>query len=144
MRALVAFAQDMLTEIAKVWAPNEDPNAPKKKLQMRIGIHSGSIVAGVIGTKTLRYDMWGPDVLVANQIEENGVAGQILVSEGEQSDDLFFVIAGEVAIERSGAVVATLVPCSSKPITSSATSAGEDFTTLSGCGRARSLQSGND
>ena len=35
----------------------------------------------MIGTKTLRYDMWGPDVLVANQIEENGQAGRILVSE---------------------------------------------------------------
>jgi len=51
-----------------------------KSLDMRIGIHHGSFVAGVIGTNQLRFDMWGQDVLIANQIESNGVPGDICAS----------------------------------------------------------------
>lgn len=51
------------------------------KLDMRIGIHHGAFVAGVIGTKRLRFDVWGPDVLFGNKVESNGLAGHIVVSE---------------------------------------------------------------
>jgi class 3 adenylate cyclase len=55
---------------------------------MRIGIHSGNILAGVIGTHRLRYDMWGEDCMIANKMESacvtggvTGVTGDVLVSE---------------------------------------------------------------
>jgi class 3 adenylate cyclase len=51
------------------------------KLDMRIGLHVGKFCAGLIGTKRLRFDIWGPDVLAGNLIESNGVAGHICVSE---------------------------------------------------------------
>ena len=50
-------------------------NPALKKLDMRIGIHTGSIVGGIIGTKIVRYDIFGPDVLIANKMESNGIAG---------------------------------------------------------------------
>jgi class 3 adenylate cyclase len=50
------------------------------KVQMRIGIHVGTIVAGVVGTKKLRYDIWGLDAMVANACESNSQAGCILLS----------------------------------------------------------------
>jgi hypothetical protein len=41
----------------------------------------GPASAGLVGTARLRYDMWGPDVLVANLMESSGVPGKIAVSE---------------------------------------------------------------
>jgi len=75
IRDLLAMARDMHKEVRKV----QDPNTGER-LQMRIGIHVGNIIGGVIGTTTLRYDMWGPDALTANELESNGVPEKILVS----------------------------------------------------------------
>ena len=43
-----------------------------KNLDMRIGSHTGRRVGGIIGTKVVRYDIFGPDVLIANKMESNG------------------------------------------------------------------------
>merc|ERR1712183_1038943 len=50
-------------------------------LDMRIGMHHGKFVGGVIGTKRLRFDIWGEDVLIGNNVESKGRAGHICVSE---------------------------------------------------------------
>ncbi len=73
--ACVEMARGMLGEVAHVIDPSRG-----EAIQTRIGVHTGSIVAGVIGTKTLRYDMWGTDVLAANLMEANGVPTKIVVS----------------------------------------------------------------
>ena len=36
-------------------------------LDMRIGIHTGTIIGGIIGTEIVRYDIYGPDVMIANK-----------------------------------------------------------------------------
>jgi adenylate cyclase len=51
------------------------------KLRLRIGIHTGTVVAGVIGTKKFSYDLWGDTVNIAHRMESHGVAGSIHVSE---------------------------------------------------------------
>jgi class 3 adenylate cyclase len=56
-------------------------NPALKSLDMRIGIHTGKIVGGIIGTKVVRYDIFGQDVLIANKMESNGVAGAVCISE---------------------------------------------------------------
>ena len=73
---LIAMAQDMHNEVRKILDP-----VTGERLEMRIGIHLGQIIGGVIGTTTLRYDMWGPDVLTANEMESNGVPKHTLISE---------------------------------------------------------------
>lgn len=49
-------------------------------LEIRIGIHIGPIVAGVVGRKKYAYDIWGSTVNIASRMESNGEAGQINIS----------------------------------------------------------------
>jgi class 3 adenylate cyclase len=50
-------------------------------LDMRIGIHTGTVIAGIIGSSVVRYDIFGSDVLIANKMESSGVPGRINISE---------------------------------------------------------------
>ena len=49
--------------------------------QLRVGIHSGPLVAGVVGKKKFAYDIWGNTVNIAARIEQNGIPGKVLISE---------------------------------------------------------------
>lgn len=51
------------------------------KLQMRIGVDTGAVVAGVIGQRKFLYDLWGDVVNTASRMESDGVAGRIQLTE---------------------------------------------------------------
>jgi adenylate cyclase len=57
------------------------PPLGDRRLQLRIGIHTGPVTAGVIGLTRFSYDLWGDAVNVASRMESHGVPGRIQVSE---------------------------------------------------------------
>ena len=59
--------------------------ARRLDIQFRIGIHTGPVVAGVIGTKKFIYDVWGDTVNVASRMESTGEPGRIQVSGAVES-----------------------------------------------------------
>ena len=52
-----------------------------KTFEVRIGIHSGSVVAGIVGVKKFAYDIWGDTVNTAARMEQSSEAGKINISE---------------------------------------------------------------
>jgi adenylate cyclase len=49
-------------------------------IRSRVGIHTGPVVAGVIGRRTMAFDIWGQTVNIASRMESQGIAGRIQVS----------------------------------------------------------------
>lgn len=73
--AIAAMALEMQQEIKNFYQDDGKP------FSLRIGINTGSAVAGVIGTKKFIYDLWGDTVNVASRMESQGEAGKIQVTE---------------------------------------------------------------
>jgi len=74
-------------------------------LSIRIGIHTGTVVAGIVGKQKFSYDLWGDVVNTASRYESTGVPNRIHVSEGVKirlADDYEFEDAGMVALKGGG------------------------------------------
>jgi len=75
--------------------------------ELRLGIHSGPLVAGVIGEKKFAYDVWGDTVNTASRCESSGVPGRINISrEVRDRIDEFFVCSyrGKVPAKHKGEI----------------------------------------
>jgi class 3 adenylate cyclase len=68
-------------------------------LKIRIGLHSGNVVAGVIGMHKFAYDVWGDAVNTASAMESHGLANEIQVSH-----ESFLRLTGDFAFERRGPI----------------------------------------
>jgi len=52
----------------------------KEPFEIRIGVHTGPVVAGIVGVKKFAYDIWGDTVNIASRMESSGEAGKINIS----------------------------------------------------------------
>jgi class 3 adenylate cyclase len=101
-QAVVEMAMAMRDEVARRTDPGGQP------LAVRIGIDTGPVVAGVIGTSRFSYDLWGDTVNTASRMESQGVAGCIQVTARTYErlrDGYRFERRGPVQIKGKGAMV---------------------------------------
>ncbi len=93
------MALDMLDALARF---NERSG---NNLQIRIGINSGAVVAGVIGKRKFIYDLWGAAVNTASRMESHGVAGRVQISEATRSrlgEPFQFEERGAISVKNMG------------------------------------------
>lgn len=91
--AVARMALDMLKGIAKI-------NSRKgQALSLRIGIHTGPVIAGVIGTRKFIYDLWGDTVNIASRMESHGLPDCIQVTETTQA-----LLSGKFVFEKRGLI----------------------------------------
>ena len=75
------------------------------QIAIRVGIATGQVVAGVVGTKRFLFDMWGDAVNVAARMEQNGVPGHIQVTKDvvdSAGKDFHFELRGTLSIKGKG------------------------------------------
>lgn len=104
--AIANMALDMQKAIADFNQETE------KNLSIRIGIHTGPVVAGVIGLKKFACDLWGDTVNTASRMESHGIAGKIQVSEATYDrlkKNYNFEERGAITIKGKGEMITYLL-----------------------------------
>jgi class 3 adenylate cyclase len=75
----VDAAIEMVDFIAKRKSSLESLNKPA--FEMRVGLNTGHVIAGIVGTKKFQYDIWGDTVNIASRMESGGEPGKVNISE---------------------------------------------------------------
>jgi class 3 adenylate cyclase len=102
LQAIAKMALDMQANLAQF---NQQTG---NNFLLRIGIHAGPVVAGVIGLSKFSYDLWGNTVNVASRMETNGVSGKIQVTQevyDRLKDEFVFKLRGSIPIKGKGEMI---------------------------------------
>jgi adenylate cyclase len=87
----------------------ENQQVQLPSFQMRVGVHAGPIVAGIVGVKKFQYDVWGDTVNTASRMESNGTVGKVNISEAlyellQNEDDFTFQHRGSIEAKGKGEI----------------------------------------
>ncbi|MDY6937023.1 MAG: adenylate/guanylate cyclase domain-containing protein [Cyanobacteriota bacterium] len=112
--AMAQMALDMQQAIAQFNRGDRE----REPFRIRIGMHTGPVIAGVIGTNKFIYDLWGDTVNIASRMESHGIANAIQVTEQtfERLKDKFaFKKRGTIEVKGKGEMTTyLLVGCKGK------------------------------
>lgn len=100
-QALAQLALDMIDGLRQLPARNG------RRMEFRVGINSGPMVAGVIGKTKFHYDLWGDTVNVASRMESHGEVGRIQLTEATYQhlkDEFVCAPRGEIPVKGRGAM----------------------------------------
>ncbi len=97
--AIAGMALDMVDKVTEL------RDLTGRPLQIRVGIHTGAVIAGVIGTQKFIYDLWGDTVNVASRMESHSEVGKIQVTEATYEllkDKFDLVERGAIEVKGKG------------------------------------------
>ncbi|VXB80871.1 Adenylate cyclase, class 3 [Flavobacterium sp. 9R] len=92
---MILAAQEIIKFVSAIAKETQDQN----HFQIRIGINTGPVVAGVVGTKKFAYDIWGDTVNTASRMESNSEPGKINISQ-----NTFDLVKEQFQFEYRGAI----------------------------------------
>jgi class 3 adenylate cyclase len=103
----VLAALEMQAYISNRKAENDAQNKPA--FEMRVGIHTGPVVAGIVGVKKFQYDIWGDTVNTASRMESAGEVGKVNLSQAtydllKDEPDFAFESRGKIEAKGKGEV----------------------------------------
>ena len=106
-RNIVLAGLEMQEFVTKRVIENKQAQIPF--FEMRLGIHAGPIVAGIVGVKKFQYDVWGDAVNTASRMESNGMVGKVNISEALydliKDDEMFtFEYRGQIHAKGKGEI----------------------------------------
>ena len=104
---IVLAGLEMQEFVTKRKLENDILNKPS--FEMRLGIHAGPIVAGIVGIKKFQYDVWGDTVNTASRLESNGMVGKVNISESlyqhiKDLDIFTFEYRGKIDVKGKGEI----------------------------------------